>query len=639
MPDKQGLYIGDEVLPSSSRYRKIGDPLRLDPADLTTHMFICGASGFGKTILSKSVVEEAALSGIPSIVVDVKGDLASLAIPTAALFHHAADRALLRTVLGEDFDEQVRGATKARQENAYYAARSRRFASKVEVDVFTPKSAVGRPLALATFPRFGRRMSECEPQERQDYQEMLHGFVTAYLSRIGIASRPTRSAAESLLIALLEYAWEEGISLEGLPGVEQLIHWIMVPPVAKIGALTTDLAMDERKRIAFAQQANSDLRGLEKQWYTGEAFDVEGLLEPREGRTPIIVLSLAHLNSFGDQAFVVAQTCYAVYRWMRGKGGTSKPRALLFLDEVGGSGGAQSFFPSYPHSPSSKAALSVLVRQGRAFGVCCLLATQNVIGVDNRGLANCATWAVGDLNSPRERDRLQQTLGEALGQGNGFAARMAELHQGEFLLKHKDGQLDRLRTRWLYSAHRVLNSHSILQLGPLIESWKSTRAIPSEEVVPAAEDERHPAPAAPADEPRPLAATRRVPVADEGSSEPNTDSLSVDDDDGATRTLGSAGRWLLTQRDGKSWPLDVGRKYSLGRHDACDIVIKDTSISRRHLLLDVREDSVVVQADPGMKNSPVVAGRALQGGQSVRVTGPKVSLRVGEQDLVLRLST
>ena len=47
---------------------------------LKKHVSILGASGSGKTVLGKVVIEEAAIQGIPSIIIDPQGDLASLAI-------------------------------------------------------------------------------------------------------------------------------------------------------------------------------------------------------------------------------------------------------------------------------------------------------------------------------------------------------------------------------------------------------------------------------------------------------------------------------------------------------------------------------------------------------------------------------
>src|SRR4026207_2281316 len=52
--------------------------VRYDPADLTTHAVVTGMTGSGKTGLCIALLEEAALKGIPAIIIDPKGDLTNL---------------------------------------------------------------------------------------------------------------------------------------------------------------------------------------------------------------------------------------------------------------------------------------------------------------------------------------------------------------------------------------------------------------------------------------------------------------------------------------------------------------------------------------------------------------------------------
>ena len=49
-----------------------------DPADLTTHAVVTGMTGSGKTGLCIGLLEEAALQGIPALLIDPKGDLTNL---------------------------------------------------------------------------------------------------------------------------------------------------------------------------------------------------------------------------------------------------------------------------------------------------------------------------------------------------------------------------------------------------------------------------------------------------------------------------------------------------------------------------------------------------------------------------------
>src|SRR5215217_564868 len=52
--------------------------LEYDARNLTTHGVIVGMTGSGKTGLSISLLEEAAIDGIPAVIIDPKGDLTNL---------------------------------------------------------------------------------------------------------------------------------------------------------------------------------------------------------------------------------------------------------------------------------------------------------------------------------------------------------------------------------------------------------------------------------------------------------------------------------------------------------------------------------------------------------------------------------
>src|SRR4026209_507565 len=59
--------------------KKLGESLVLyDSRDLVTHAVCVGMTGSGKTGLCISLLEEAAIDGIPSIIIDPKGDLTNL---------------------------------------------------------------------------------------------------------------------------------------------------------------------------------------------------------------------------------------------------------------------------------------------------------------------------------------------------------------------------------------------------------------------------------------------------------------------------------------------------------------------------------------------------------------------------------
>ena len=77
--ERLGLFYLGARLDPQSRARS-GDAFTLDSRELTTHGVIVGMTGSGKTGLGVALLEEAAIDGIPALVIDPKGDLANLAL-------------------------------------------------------------------------------------------------------------------------------------------------------------------------------------------------------------------------------------------------------------------------------------------------------------------------------------------------------------------------------------------------------------------------------------------------------------------------------------------------------------------------------------------------------------------------------
>src|SRR5262249_33810115 len=84
-------------------------------------------------------------------------------------------------------------------------------------------------------------------------------------------------------------------------------------------------------------------------------------------------------------------------------------RALIYMDEIFG------YFPPVANPPS-KLPLLTLLKQARAFGVGVVLATQNPVDLDYKGLANAGTWLIGRLQTERDKARLLDGL-ESVGTG------------------------------------------------------------------------------------------------------------------------------------------------------------------------------------------------------------------------------
>ena len=72
------LFLGETVDPAA--HERTGDRLDYDPDDLTTHGVIVGMTGSGKTGLGVVLIEEALRNGIPTLIIDPKGDMTNLAL-------------------------------------------------------------------------------------------------------------------------------------------------------------------------------------------------------------------------------------------------------------------------------------------------------------------------------------------------------------------------------------------------------------------------------------------------------------------------------------------------------------------------------------------------------------------------------
>ena len=118
--------------------------------------------------------------------------------------------------------------------------------------------------------------------------------------------------------------------------------------------------------------------------------------------------------------FFVTLLLNQVLSWMRAQSGTNSLRALVYMDEIFG------YFPPVANPPS-KPPLLTLLKQARAFGVGVVLATQNPVDLDYKGLANIGSWFIGRLQTERDKARVLEGLeGAAAGRGAKFDRAAAE---------------------------------------------------------------------------------------------------------------------------------------------------------------------------------------------------------------------
>ncbi len=425
--------------------------LLYDSKDLVTHAVCVGMTGSGKTGLCIGLLEEAAIDGIPALIIDPKGDLANLMLNFPQL-------------RGEDFAPWVNedDARKKGLSTADYATqqaemwknglgnwgqsgeRVQKLRDAADVVVYTPGSNAGIPVSIL-------KSFAAPSQEILDDPEMLREristTVTSLLGFIGVEADPIKSREHILLSTILAHTWQAGQDLD----LATLIQQIQTPPVAKVGVLDLDSFYPSKERFALAMQLNNLLASPGfSAWLEGEALDVGQMLHSPGGKPRLAIFSIAHLND-AERMFFVTLLLSQTLGWVRAQSGTTSLRAILYMDEIFG------YFPPVANPPS-KQPLLTLLKQARAFGLGVVLATQNPVDLDYKGLANTGTWFIGRLQTERDKARVLEGLeGAAASSGKKFDKQrmeqtLAGLGNRVFLLNnvHEDAP-EVFQTRWTLS--------------------------------------------------------------------------------------------------------------------------------------------------------------------------------------------
>ncbi len=419
--------------------------LEYDPANLTTHAVITGMTGSGKTGLGIIMLEEAALHGIPALIVDPKGDLTNLLLHFPDLlpsdFEPWIDPDLsgrlgkpLNTIAEETAQRWKQGLADwglGREDLlALYSA--------AKYTIFTPGSTSGVPInILASF-----EAPEINWEENKEIiREKVSSTITALLGLIGLQDiDPLRSREHILLSNLLEMAWSKGQDLD----LSELILQVQNPPIQRLGAFPIENFFPEKDRLNLAMLLNNFLASPSFQtWMEGETLNISALLYTPDGKPRHSIFYLAHLNE-NERMFFVTLLFAAVESWMRAQRGTSGLRAMLYFDEILG------YLPPIANPPSRPILLRML-KQARAFGVGLILATQNPVDLDYKALSNCGTWAIGRLQTERDKLRLLDGLESLTGGINRseFDKTISGLAKRVFLFHSVHEPAPRLlQTRW-----------------------------------------------------------------------------------------------------------------------------------------------------------------------------------------------
>ncbi len=384
--------------------------LLYDSKDLTTHAVCVGMTGSGKTGLCVTLLEEAILDSIPAIIIDPKGDLGNLLLTfpnlTAQDFRPwiNEDDAKRKGISPEEYSAQQ--AQMWQKGLASYGQSPQRIAAlrdSADFIIYTPGSEAGVPVSiLSSFSAPSQGVIN-EPDLLRD---RVSTTATSLLGLLGINADPIQSREHILISTILHKLWKEGNQVD----LGKIIQAIQNPPVKKIGFMDIESFFPSKDRFKFAMQVNNLLAAPGFQgWLTGQPLEIDQILHTAEGKPRIAIFSISHLSE-AERMFFVSLLLNQILSWMRSRSGTTSLRTLIYMDEIFG------YLPPVAEPPSKKPLLTLL-KQARAYGVGVVLATQNPVDLDYKGLSNTGTWFIGRLQTERDKARMLDGL-EGISKGS-----------------------------------------------------------------------------------------------------------------------------------------------------------------------------------------------------------------------------
>ena len=458
----KGLFLGTR--------RDTGEPIDIKPQVLARHGAMLGSTGSGKTVMAKALIEEAALAGIPALIIDPQGDLARLALGIEPTELEAQDGDL---------------------------ARAKKLMDMCEVRIWTPLRSKGLPLCIDPFRA---PPADLDPEEAITAWDMvaagfanLAGFdvekaqgktVKPFLYEILVEgtkcglnvgdfqalARVVREPNQEFIRHLYPECFEEdeeGETIAPPTWNEVMIEHRLTDFEERLPKSTrNDLA---RRLAAFSSGVNQLL------FSNGVPIDIDAFVEPAmPGKIPLNIVYLNTIQDENQKQYFVQELSRELYDWML----TQQPaegelKLLFFMDEVA------PYLPPHPRNPPAKDLIKLIFKQARKYGVACVLATQNVSDVDYKILAQANTTFIGRFTQPQDVEKVRHLLKESGGDQD-LVAQLPTLGPGQFQMVAPDVDPNPvpIQCRWLYTDHGApLNEDQVEEITtPEIRAWAKTRS-------------------------------------------------------------------------------------------------------------------------------------------------------------------
>lgn len=414
---QEGIYLsfflGKQVTKKS--------PVEIPVKAFHRHFVALGASGSGKTVLCKCVMEEAVRNGIPVIIVDPQGDIASLAL---------------------------KGDPKEIEKYGTPLSIQKEFFKKARVAIFTPASSKGIPISVnpLKFPP--------EDTPREESILALDMTATSLTSFLGYdLNSDDGKGSKAYLFTILEHFWKKGEMIKDMGHMADIV----LEPPEEISETLNNLVKEKEpqeiaRKLRFLTVGTPSLM-----FQMGVQIDIDMFMDRSDGKVPVNIIYMNTLNSANDKQFFLATLFRELYCWML-KNPSEDVQLLFYVDEIA------PYIPPYPRNPPPKEAYTFLFKQARKYGIGLVAATQNVTDIDYKALAQVNTWCLGRMMTKQDIARVQKIIQSVDPvHADMILQKLPSLRTCEFLMLSPDVYDDVVdfQVRWLVTDHLTLDEKDL----------------------------------------------------------------------------------------------------------------------------------------------------------------------------------
>ncbi len=353
--DEDGSY-GASILAGRENGLRGSRPVTLNKSVLKRHAAFLGGSGSGKTTLALSLIEQLLLRGVPAVLIDRKGDLASYANPE-----------VWRSNENETPDRR---------------AEREKLADAIDVAVYTPGRASGRPISITLLPN---GINELPDHEQQLLANLSAAALGEMLHLKNSATHQKQSGVLAVALRILGSLSTNEVTLADLIHLLEDEHPELTDQTQRMdpsGKLRRDLV---------AQLDSLRLRNAALFEGGGESLRMESLLGlgryQRPNRTRLSVIYTGFLGDNENILFWVSQFLSEALRFCQ-RNPNDELQAVVMFDE------ADLYIPANS-KPATAEPLQSLLKRARSAGLGMMLATQSPGDLDYKSRDQITSWFIG----------------------------------------------------------------------------------------------------------------------------------------------------------------------------------------------------------------------------------------------------